>query len=196
MHLHTHRVVSEGTEGSCFPYDLDCEHANKYTVAWNQAHTSFESTVEFTGQVQAYKHVDQTYRKLTLQEIATPIEERPSFMAGVCMPCSHIDSYTYGYTGVTSLLNLFNQLVPAPLLPNSRNAFMGRVGGLGLKPHKCDERLSLPWQFLADVERGRSGPIGYGRSKRSAHQVAEFIEKNEKRFTGARLIQEGHLPPL
>ena len=82
MHLHIHRTVCNGTEGSCFPYDLDAEHANKYTVAWNKAHSSFSETVEFTGQVQAYQHVDRTYRKLTHQEIETPLEERPSFMAG------------------------------------------------------------------------------------------------------------------
>jgi hypothetical protein len=55
MHLHTHRTLANGTEGCNFPYDLDAEHVNKYTVAWNQAHSSFEETVEFTGNVAAYK---------------------------------------------------------------------------------------------------------------------------------------------
>ena len=201
MHLHTHRTVSNGTEGSCFPYDLDLEHANKYTVAYNQAHSSYGETVEFTGeppsqplthplapwcshlltgQIQAYKHVDQTYRKLTLQEISTPLEERPSFMAGV-----------------NSLLELLHQLIPDPTLSNPRNAFMGKVGGRGLKPHKCDERLSMPWTHLEDVHLGRSGPVGYPTSKhRSTQHISEFIERNQKRFTGAHLIAEGHLPPI
>lgn len=56
MHLHTHRCVSNGTEGACFPYDLDAEHANKYTVAANQAHSSFDATVEFTGKASCMLH--------------------------------------------------------------------------------------------------------------------------------------------
>ena len=66
-----------------------------------------------------------------------------------------------------------------------------------MKPHNCDERESMPWKHLEDVERGRCGPMGYATSKhRSTKIIQEFIERNEKRFTGARLIEEGHLPPI
>ena len=74
---------------------------------------------------------------------------------------------------------------------------MGKVGGLGLKPEKCDERLSMPWQFISDVECGRASPYGHpGARKKSQQQVADFIQKHEKRFKGARLIEDGELPPL
>ena len=126
------------------------------------------------------RHVDSVYRKLTMQEIATPLEERPSFVAGV-----------------RELLELFNLLIPQPLFSNERNPFMGDVGGRGLKPENCDMRDSLPWKFIQDVHLGRCGPKGYVTSKhRSTKQISEFIERNIHRFTGAYLIADGHLPPM
>jgi hypothetical protein len=126
------------------------------------------------------RHVDSVHRKLTMQEIATPLEERPSFLAGV-----------------EALLVLLNTLIPQPLLPNERNPFMGAVGGRGLKPENCDMRDSMPWDFIRDVHLGRCGPKGYATSKhRSTKQILEFIERNTHRFTGAFLIAEGHLPPI
>jgi hypothetical protein len=80
---------------------------------------------------------------VAMQEGHTPMEERPCFRAGV-----------------ESLLELFTSLIPHPTHKSKRNRFMGEVGGKGIKPHKADQRESMPWNFLWMVEQGRSAPIG------------------------------------
>ena len=145
----------------------DAEDFNCITVGHNQAHSSFAETISFTGQVNAYKHVDQSLRVVThqvsvqvagcgeggcvwldeawlwVQEGHTPMEERPCFRAGV-----------------DSLLELFEELIPNPTHKAKRNRFMGKVGGKGIKPHKGDMRETMPWWHLWMVAEGKSSPIG------------------------------------
>ena len=45
----------------------DAEDFNHITVDHNQAHSSFAETITFTGNVNAYKHVDQNLRVATCQ---------------------------------------------------------------------------------------------------------------------------------
>ena len=144
-----------------------------------------------------------------MQEGHTPMEERPCFRAGV-----------------ESLLELFTSLIPHPTHKSKRNRFMGEVGGKGIKPHKADQRESMPWNFLWMVEQGRSAPIGaaphpphtynhcnphltphtsscvagfggvQGTTKPAHQDVEDWILLHSFRFTGARLMEDGHLPKI
>ena len=110
------------------------------------------------------------------------MEERPCFVAGV-----------------RSLLELFDELIPHPTHKAKRNPFMGKVGGQGLKPAKCDTRESMPWQFLQRVSEGKSAPVGFGATgvmKPANQDVLDWIEQHRFRFTGAMLMEDGHLPKI
>ena len=63
----TCRTISNGTVGGNFAVDRDLEDFNHITVDHNQAHSSFAETITFTGQVNAFKHVDHSLRLLTHQ---------------------------------------------------------------------------------------------------------------------------------
>ena len=110
------------------------------------------------------------------------MEERPSFV-----------------DGVMSLLELFKELIPHPTHLQMRNKFMGKVGGRGIKPHRGDERLTMPWHFLQRVDQGRSAPVGFGAfdgSKPASQDVLDWIEQHRFRFRGAMLMEDGHLPKI
>ena len=59
------------------PPHRDAENFNCITVNHNQAHSSFAETVTFTGQVNAFKHVDQSLRLATHQVCTHPSHPQP-----------------------------------------------------------------------------------------------------------------------